>query len=176
MIRHQYGCTVEESKISNLFSALLPKRGRDAVYLTRKFRPLALTCGNGTLCEYHGCLTINLFINFHVNLLHFGPASFWSFLTFLHHGIEKVERHLLWKFHKKLKEKLVKCATKVARLHRVSIQSCTQNGRLRKIIRTQEIEFNFFISWTIFMKLGTLVHHVHGYKICLRFFNFCLGT
>ena len=27
--------------------------------------------------------------------------SFWSFLTFLHHGIEKVEGHLLWKFHKK---------------------------------------------------------------------------
>ena len=27
--------------------------------------------------------------------------SFWSFLTFLHHGIEEVERHLLWKFYKK---------------------------------------------------------------------------
>ena len=25
-------------------------------------------------------------------------------------------------------------------------------------------ELNFFIAWTIFMKLGTLVHHVHGYK------------
>ena len=24
------------------------------------------------------------------------------------------------------------------------------------------------------MKLGTLVHHVHGYQTCLRFFNFCL--
>ena len=26
--------------------------------------------------------------------------SFWPFLTFLHHGIEKEERHLLWKPHK----------------------------------------------------------------------------
>ena len=49
-------------------------------------------------------------------------------------------------------------------------------GRLRKFNRAREIEFNFFIFWTIFMKLGTLVHHVHGYKTCLRFFNFCQGT
>ena len=32
--------------------------------------------------------------------------SFWSFLTFLHHGIENVEGHLLWKFHKKFKGKV----------------------------------------------------------------------
>ena len=30
--------------------------------------------------------------------------------------------------------------------------------------RAREIEFNFFTAWTIFMKLGTLVHHLHGYK------------
>ena len=60
--------------------------------------------------------------------------SFWSFLTFLHHGIEKVERHLLQKFYKKnSKEKLVKCATEVGRLHRVSIQSCTQNRPSPKV-------------------------------------------
>ena len=37
-----------------------------------------------------------------------GPLdlSFWSFLTFLHHGIEKGGRYLLWKFHKKLKGKV----------------------------------------------------------------------
>ena len=40
-----------------------------------------------------------------------------------------------------------------------------KNGRLRKFNRSREIEFNFFTAWTIFMKLGTLVHHVHGYKI-----------
>ena len=60
--------------------------------------------------------------------------SFWSFLTFLHHGIDEVERHLLWKFYKKnSKEKLVKCDTEVARLHRVSIQSCTQNRPSPKV-------------------------------------------
>ena len=32
--------------------------------------------------------------------------SFWSFLTFLHHGIEKVERHLLRKFYKKFEGKV----------------------------------------------------------------------
>ena len=48
-----------------------------------------------------------------------------------------------------------------------------KNGRLpRKFNRAREIEFNFFIVWTIFMKLGTLVHHVHGYKKCVRFFKF----
>ena len=31
--------------------------------------------------------------------------SFWSFLTFLHHGIEEIERHLLWKFYKKIRRK-----------------------------------------------------------------------
>ena len=37
-------------------------------------------------------------------------------------------------------------------------------GRLRKFNRSREIEFNFFAAWTIFMTLGTLVHHVYGYK------------
>ena len=79
---------------------------------------------------------------------------------FLHHGIEEEERYLLWKFHKKAsKETLVKCATEVARLRKVYTK-----GRLRKFIRAQEIEFNFLLAWTIFMKLGTLVHQVHGYK------------
>ena len=31
--------------------------------------------------------------------------SFWSFLTFLHYGIEEVKRHLLWKFYKKIRRK-----------------------------------------------------------------------
>ena len=103
--------------------------------------------------------------------------GFWSFLTFLHHAIEEVERHLLWKFHKKIQRKswsnvppnLLAC---IRFLYKV----VHKNGRLRKFNRSREIEFNFFTAWTIFVKLGTLVHHVHGYKSCLRFFNFCLGT
>ena len=45
-------------------------------------------------------------------------------------------------------------------------------GRLRKFNRSREIEFNFFTAWTIFMKLGTLVHHVYGYKTLPQIFSF----
>ena len=31
--------------------------------------------------------------------------SFWSFLTFFHHGIEEVERNFLWKYSKKIQRK-----------------------------------------------------------------------
>ena len=48
-------------------------------------------------------------------------------------------------------------------------------GRLRKFNRAREIEFNFFTTRTIFMKLGTLVHHVHGYKIASDFLIFAQG-
>ena len=83
------------------------------------------------------------------------------FAPWYRRGREASSVKISWK---NSKEKLVKYATEVAHLHRVSIQSCTQNGRLRKFNGAREIEFNFFIAWTIFMKLGTLVHHVHGYK------------
>ena len=71
---------------------------------------------------------------------------------------------------------MVKRATEVARLHKVSVQSCTQSrpspNSLRKFNYAREIEFNFFIAWTIFMKLGTLVHHVHGNKTLPQIFHF----
>ena len=47
-----------------------------------------------------------------------------------------------------------------------------KNGRLRKFNRAREIELSFFIAWTIFMKLGTLVHHVHGYKMVPQIVQF----
>ena len=47
-----------------------------------------------------------------------------------------------------------------------------KNGRLRKFNRAWEIEFNLLMAWTIFMKLGTLVHHVHGYKTLPQIFSF----
>ena len=70
--------------------------------------------------------------------------SFWSFwpFFFLRHGIEEIETHFLWKFHRK-KEKLVKCATKVARLHKVSIQSCTQNRSSPKVQSPSGDRINF---------------------------------
>ena len=115
-----------------------------------------------------------------VRVLQSGPPldlRFWSFLTFLHNGKEDVGRHLLWKFYKKIQRKsssnvppnLLAC---IRFLYKV----VHKNGCLRKFNRSREIEFNFFTAGTIFMKPGTLVHHVCGYKCCLRFFNFCLGT
>ena len=66
--------------------------------------------------------------------------SFWSFLTFLHHGIEEVERHLLWKFYKKIRmkswsnvpPKLVAC---IGFLYKV----VHKIGRLRKFNRSRGI-------------------------------------
>ena len=46
-------------------------------------------------------------------------------------------------------------------------------GRLRKFNCAREIEVNFFTAWTIFLKLGTLVH-VYGYKTLPQIF-FALG-
>ena len=91
--------------------------------------------------------------------------SFWSFLTFLHHGIEEVERHLPWKFYKNIRRKswsnvppkLLAC---IGFLYKV----VHKIGPLRKFSRFREIEFNFFTAWTISMKFGTLVQHAPGYK------------
>ena len=92
--------------------------------------------------------------------------SVWSFLIFfLHHGIEEVERHLLWKFYKKIRRKswsnvppkLLAC---IGFLYKV----VHKIGRLRKFNRSREIEFNFLTAWTISMKFGTLAQHAPGYK------------
>ena len=66
--------------------------------------------------------------------------EFWSFLTFLHHGIEEIKRHLLWKFYKKIRRKswsnvppkLVAC---IGFLHKV----VHKIGRLRKFNRSRGI-------------------------------------
>ena len=97
--------------------------------------------------------------------------SFWSFLTFLHYGIEKVERHLMLKFHKKIQRKSwSNVPSKLLACIRFLYKVVHKNGRLRKFNRSREIEFNFFTAWTIFMKLGTLVHHVPGYKTLPQIF------
>ena len=71
-----------------------------------------------------------------------GPLglSFWSFLNYLHHGIEeRREASSVKTALKNSKEKLVKCATEVARLHKVSTQSCTQNRPSPKVMIGPEI-------------------------------------
>ena len=78
-----------------------------------------------------------------LHVLKAGPPldlSFWSFLTFLHHGIEEVERHLLRKFYKKIRRKswsnvppkLVAC---IGFLYKV----VHKIGRLRKFNRSRGI-------------------------------------
>ena len=47
---------------------------------------------------------------------------------------------------KNSKEKLFKCATKVARLHKVSIQIVHKLGHLGKFNRCREIELNFLTA------------------------------
>ena len=89
---------------------------------------------------------------------HLAPSNFWSFLTFLHHGIEKVEMHLVWKLHKKFKGKVgqimpPKLLACIGFLYKV----VHKIGQLRKFNRSREIEFNFFTAWTIPKKFGTLV-------------------
>ena len=102
------------------------------------------------------------------------PPLIWvfgHFLTFLHHGIEEVERHLLWKFYKKIRRKswsnvppkLVAC---IGFLYKV----VHKIGRLRKFNRSRGIWFNFLTAWTISMKIGTLVQHALGYKILPQIF------
>ena len=97
--------------------------------------------------------------------------SFWSFLTFLHHSIKDVKRHLLWKLHTKIRRKswskaLPKLLACIGFLYKV----VHKIGRLRKFNCAREIEFNFFTAWAIFMKLGTLVQHAPGYKTLPQIF------
>ena len=111
--------------------------------------------------------SVFLIVFFSLPFIKAGPLdlSFWSFFTFLYHGIEKVEMHLLWKFHENIPRKSwSNVPPKFLACIRFLYKVVHKIGRLRKFNRSREIEFNFFTAWTIFMKLGTLVHHVYGYK------------
>ena len=48
-------------------------------------------------------------------------------------------------------------------------------GHLRKFNRAREIEFNFFTVRTMFMKFGTLVHHVQLQNVASDFLRFAWG-
>ena len=38
------------------------------------------------------------------------------------------------------------------------------------------LQFNFLTAWNISVKLGSLVHHAHGYKRLPQTFTFCPET
>ena len=66
--------------------------------------------------------------------------GFCHFLTFLHRGIEEVERHLLWKFHKKIqRESWSNVPPKLLAYIRFLYKVVHKNGRLRKFNRSREI-------------------------------------
>ena len=100
--------------------------------------------------------------------------SFWSFLTFLHHGKEKVEGILCENWTQKIPRKswsnvppkLFACII----YYGFYTKLYTKIGRLRKFNRSREIEFNCFTAWTISMKFGTLVQHAPGYKTLPQIF------
>ena len=74
------------------------------------------------------------------------------------------------------KEKLVKWATEVARLHKVLYKVVHKIGRLRKFNRAREIELNFLPLGLCSWNLAHLFIMSMATKACLIFFNFCLGT
>ena len=80
--------------------------------------------------------------------------SFWLFFTFLHHVIEESREAPSVKISKNnSKEKLVKCATEVARLHMVSIQSCTQNQPSPKVQSRSQDWIELFYSLDYLYKI-----------------------
>ena len=81
--------------------------------------------------------------------------SFWSFLTFLHHGLEEVERHL-WKFHEKIQRKgwsnvPPKLLTCVGFLYKV----VHKNGRLGNSIALGRLNLTFL---SLGLSLSNLAH------------------
>ena len=75
---------------------------------------------------------------------------------------------------KTVKEKLVKCATKVARLYWFSINLYTKLAVSESLISLEGVTSGSALN--INMKLGTLVHHVHGYKTELQIYIFSSRT
>ena len=103
--------------------------------------------------------------------------GFWSFLTFLHRGIEKVERHLLWKCHKKIQRKswsnmppkLLAC---IRFLYKVVHKTAVSESS----IALARLNLTFLPLGLSLWNLAHLFIMFMATNSCLRFFNFCLGT
>ena len=108
------------------------------------------------------------------------PPLIWvfgNFRLFLHHGIEKVERHLLWKFHKKIQRK---------NWSNVPPKFLACLRFLHKVVHKTFVSENSIAPRRlnlIFYRLDYLYETWHTCSSCSwlqnnasNYFNFCLGT
>ena len=103
--------------------------------------------------------------------------SFWSFLTFLHHGIEEGERHHLWKFHKKFKGKVGQmCHQSCSLALGFYTKLFTKSAVSESSIALGRLNLTFLSLGLSLWNLAHLFIMFMATKRCLRFFNFCLGT
>ena len=105
-----------------------------------------------------------------------GPLDLSFWLTFLHHGIEKVERYLLWKFHEIIQRKSWSMCHRSWALAYGLYKVVHKIGRLRKLIALARLNLTFLPLGLSFWNLAHLFIMFMATKPCLRFFNFCLGT
>ena len=81
------------------------------------------------------------------------------------------------KIHKKFKGKVGQmCHQSCSLALGFYTKLCTKSAVSESSIALGRLNLTFFIAWTIFIKLGTLVNHAHGHKILPQIFTFCLGT
>ena len=127
---------------------------------------------------------LNFFICFHdLNfviwtlffILYRTPPWFEFLVIFYFFGTDKVEGHFVWKFHKQRKS-WPNVPPKLFAYIRFLYKVVHKIGRLQKFNRAREIEFNFFIAWTIFMKLGTCSSCLWLQNVASDFFIFGFGT
>ena len=96
------------------------------------------------------------------------------YLIFLHDSLERRRRVSCVKIALQYsKEESVECATKIVHLFTVSIPSSKQTVNWSAVSESS-IALARLTSWSISMKLGTLIHHALNYiRLPQNFFFFC---
>ena len=103
--------------------------------------------------------------------------SFWSFLTFLHHCIEEVETHLLWKFHKKIRRKSwSNVPPKLLAYIRFYTKLYTKSAVSESSIVLGRLHLTFLPLRLSLWNLAHLFIMFMATKFASDFFTFCLGT
>ena len=97
---------------------------------------------------------------------------FWPSFTFLHHGIEKVERSLVWKPHKKFKKKVGQiCQPKLGTCIGFLYKIVHNIGCLRKFNRTRGNACKSVTAWNTPWNLAHLLIMFMAAKVYGRVFN-----